>query len=239
MERRRGPSRSRIVQGPSIGPASIASSSASCIAQEVLIGLRQYPVLRSQRRYLPQRRPELPSVPSYPGTARTWSSAHAKASVPLRRGRNRWAARGANRPGPGKEPRSYFGRGGFSAQLRGFPEPSWQGTFWSAGHCFKHVFGSSIMDKTLLALAVAAALGLGSLCTTGSAAATPVRSLDALPLAAASADLADQVVLVCRTRRVCGPMGHCRREQYCERQPERWGGPGSGTGTGGGGARGY
>jgi hypothetical protein len=77
------------------------------------------------------------------------------------------------------------------------------------------------MGKTL-ALAVVAALGLGSLCTTGSAAATPVRSPDALPIAAASADLADQVVLVCRTRRVCGPMGHCRRERYCERQPERW-----------------
>jgi hypothetical protein len=68
------------------------------------------------------------------------------------------------------------------------------------------------MGKTL-ALAVVAALGLGSLCTTGSAAATPVRSPDALPIAAASADLADQVVLVCRTRRVCGPMGHCRRER--------------------------
>jgi len=93
------------------------------------------------------------------------------------------------------------------------------------------------MGKTLFALAVVAALGLGSLCTTGSAAATPVRSPDALPIAAASADLTDQVVLVCRTRRVCGPMGHCRRERYCERQPDRWGGPGSGTGTGGGAGR--
>ncbi len=73
--------------------------------------------------------------------------------------------------------------------------------------------------------------------TIGSAAATPVRSPDALPIAAASADLTDQVVLVCRTRRVCGPMGHCRRERYCERQPDRWGGPGSGTGTGGGAGR--
>jgi len=90
------------------------------------------------------------------------------------------------------------------------------------------------MGKTMFARVVIAALGLGSLCTTGSAAATPVRSPAALPIAAASADLADQVVLVCRTRRVCGPMGHCRSERYCERRPARWGGPGSGTGTGGG-----
>jgi hypothetical protein len=90
------------------------------------------------------------------------------------------------------------------------------------------------MGKTLFALAVVAALGLGSLCTIGSTAATPLRSPDALPAAAASADLADQVVLVCRTKRVCGPQGHCRTERYCERRPDRWGGPGSGTGTGGG-----
>jgi hypothetical protein len=87
------------------------------------------------------------------------------------------------------------------------------------------------MGKTLFGLAVVAVLGLGSLCTTGSAAATPVTSPDALPTAAASIDLADQVVLVCRTKRVCGPMGHCRSERVCERRP---GGPGSGTGTGGG-----
>jgi hypothetical protein len=89
------------------------------------------------------------------------------------------------------------------------------------------------MGKTLFALEVVVALGLGSLCTTGPAAATPLRSSDALPVAAASADLADQVVMVCRTKRVCGPMGHCRTERYCERRPYRWGGPGSGTGTGG------
>src|ERR1043165_3475844 len=84
------------------------------------------------------------------------------------------------------------------------------------------------MGKTLFALAVVDALGLGSLCTTGCEAATPLRSPD---VAAASTDLVDQVAMVCRTKRVCGPRGNCRTERVCERQPV---GPGSGTGTGGG-----
>ena len=90
------------------------------------------------------------------------------------------------------------------------------------------------MGKMLFALTVVAVLDPASLCTTGSEAATPFRSPDALSVAATSADLADQIAMVCRTERVCGPRGNCRMERHCERRPYRWGGPGSGTGTGGG-----
>src|SRR5262249_58435550 len=98
------------------------------------------------------------------------------------------------------------GAAGVSAQLRASQSRAGREPSGALDICSKQVFGRSSMGKTLFALAVVAALGLGSLCTTGSAGARPVRSPDALPIAAASADLADQVVLVCRTRRVCGPM---------------------------------
>jgi hypothetical protein len=132
-----------------------------------------------------------------------------------------------------------YGRHGFpifdSALGSAYGLPSWQGTLQEDWTLFPAGFlGVGSMGKTQFALAVVAALSLGSLCTTGSKAATALRSPDALPVAAASVGLADQVAMVCRTKRVCGPGGHCRTERYCERRPGRWGGPGSGTGTGGG-----
>jgi len=84
------------------------------------------------------------------------------------------------------------------------------------------------MGKILFALAVVAALGFGSLCITGSAAATPLRSPDALPVAAARADLADQVVMVCRTKRVCGPNGPLPHGAVLRATALPLGGPGFG-----------
>src|SRR5262245_34003720 len=84
------------------------------------------------------------------------------------------------------------------------------------------------MGKILFALAVVAALGFGSLCITGSAAATPLRSPDALPVAAARADLADRVVMVCRTKRVCGPNGPLPHGAVLRATALPLGGPGFG-----------